>query len=72
MKIRKFALAAAALSLAASPAIAQAAFDRSSAPFEGESEMEGTSGLLIAALAAAAVVGTVIAISDSDDEPTSP
>lgn len=70
MKIRTIALATAALSLAASPAIAQAAFDRSIAPIEGESELEG-SGLLLAILGAAAVVGGIIVIAD-DDDPTSP
>ena len=70
MKIRTLALAVGALSLAASPAIAEAAFERSIAPVEGESEVQG-SGILLAALAAAAVIGGIIVIAD-DDDPTSP
>lgn len=72
MKIRTLALATAAVSLAASPAIAEAAFERSVAPVSGESELEGGSGILIAVLAAAAVIGGIIVIADDDDEPASP
>lgn len=68
MIIRNLALAAAALSLAATPAIAEAAFDRSSAPLEGESEAAGGPGLLLGILAAAAVVGGIIAVSGNDDD----
>ena len=71
MKIRNVALATAALALAASPAIAEAAFERSVAPVQGESELEGGSTVLIAVLAAAAVVAGIDVIAD-DDEPTSP
>jgi len=72
MKLRNVALATAALSLAASPAIAEAAFERSNAPVEGESELAG-SGILIAVLGAAAVIGGIILIADNDDdEPASP
>ena len=67
MKIRNFALATAALSLAASPAIAEAAFERSVAPIEGENKVGGASTLLIALLGAAAVVGGIIVVSDDDD-----
>jgi hypothetical protein len=66
MKIRTIAMAAAALSLAASPAIAEAAFDRASAPIEGESEVQG-SGILLAVLAAAAVIGGIVVIADDDN-----
>ena len=72
MKIRNVVLATAALSLAASPAIATA-FERSSAPVDGENEIAGASGVLIAVLAAAAVIGGIVIIADNDDdEPTSP
>ncbi len=67
MKFRNLALATAALSLAASPAIAEAAFERSVAPVESESELQGGSTLLIALLAAAAVVAGVVVIADDDD-----
>ena len=68
MTIRKIALAAGALALAASPAIAQANFDRAIAPVEGESELEGGSGILIAVLGAAAIVAGIIVIADDDDD----
>lgn len=71
MMFRNIALAAAAFSLAATPAIAEAAFDRSSAPLEGESEGAGGPGLLIGILAAAAVIGGIIVLAD-DDDPASP
>ncbi|MHA7819208.1 MAG: hypothetical protein ACX930_06145 [Erythrobacter sp.] len=72
MIIRNIALAAAALSLAASPAIAEAAFDRSSAPLEGESEAAGGAGVLLGILAAAAVVGGIIVAASDNDAPASP
>ena len=72
MKIRNLALATAAVSLAASPAIAEAAFERTAAPVEGESDLEG-SGIIIAVLAAAAVIaGIVIVADDGDDDAVSP
>lgn len=73
MKLRNLVAATAALSLAASPAIAQSATaDRASAPVEGESEMAGGSSTIIAILAAAAVIaGIVIAVDGGDDDPVS-
>ncbi|MEM9501315.1 MAG: hypothetical protein AAF941_05660 [Pseudomonadota bacterium] len=67
MKFRNVALATAAVSLAASPAIAQAAFERSAAPVEGES-LEGSSGIIIAVLAAAAIIAGIIIAADGDDD----
>ncbi|MEO0590718.1 MAG: hypothetical protein AAFY81_08710 [Pseudomonadota bacterium] len=67
MKIRNVAMAAAALSMAAAPALAQATFDRASAPVEGESELQGT-GVILGVLAAAAVIGGIIIIADDDDD----
>lgn len=73
MKFRNLALATAAVSLAASPAIAEAAFERTGAPVEGESELEGEGGIIIALLAAAAVIaGIIILADDGEDLPTSP
>lgn len=74
MKFRNLALATAAVSLAASPAIAEAAFDRSAAPVEGESKLEGEGSIFLAILAAAAVIAGIIVIADDDgdDLPTSP
>lgn len=75
MKFRNVLAATAALSLIASPALAQtsATADRVSAPVaQGESELEGGSGIIIAILAAAAVIaGIVIASDGGDDEPIS-
>jgi hypothetical protein len=74
MKIRTLALATAAVSLAASPAIAEAAYERANAPIEGESELAGGASIILALLAAAAVIGGIIIAVDSDGEglPTSP
>ncbi|MFL0357356.1 hypothetical protein ACI5KX_12860 [Erythrobacter sp. GH1-10] len=73
MKFRTLALATAAVSLAASPAIAEAAYDRANAPVEGESELEGESGILIAILASAAIIAGIIIVADGgEDAPTSP
>ena len=66
MKIRPMAAAAAALSLAAAPAVAEVSFDRASAPVEGESEIGG--GALLGALAIAAIIAGVIVAAQSDDE----
>jgi len=68
MKIRNIAIATAALSLAASPAIAEAAFERSVAPVDGESELAGGSGVLFGLLATAAVVGGILILADGDDD----
>ncbi len=74
MKLRTFLAATAAVSLAASPAIAQA--DRAAAPVTGESELGGEgsgTGVILALLAAAAIIaGIVIAADNDDDTPTSP
>ena len=72
MKFRNLAVATAAISLAASPAVAEATSDRAVAPVEGQSELEGESGLIIALLAAAAIIaGIIIAADSGDDDPIS-
>lgn len=72
MTFRKIALATAAVSLAASPAIAEASLERSNAPVEGEA-LEGKGGIIIALLAAAAIIaGIIIAADGSDDDAVSP
>ena len=72
MNIRNIALATAAVSLAASPAIAEASFERSVAPMEGESSIgnrdRSGSGILIALLAAAAIIAGIVLIVDDDDD----
>lgn len=74
MKFRTLLAATAAISLAASPALAQTSVtaERVAAPVQGESELEGGSGIIIAILAAAAIIaGIVIAVDGSDDTPVS-
>lgn len=69
MTFRNIALATAAVSLAASPAIAEAALERSSAPIQGEAlGEEGGSGIIIAILAAAAIIAGIIIAADGDDD----
>ena len=78
MKFRNLFAATAALSMAASPALAQSApsVDRAAAPVAGESEMggeAGAGGILLAILAAAAVVaGIVIAVGGDEDDGDDP
>ncbi len=72
MKIRTVLAATAAVSLAASPAIAQA--DRSIAPITGENALgnddDGGSGvgIILALLAAAAIIAGIVIASDNDDD----
>lgn len=61
MKFRTLAAATAALTLAASPAMAQA--DRSSAP-AGDAEELGGGSLVIAILAIAAIIAGIIIAAD--------
>jgi len=68
--VKKFFAAAAVLSLAITPAMAEISTARSVAPVEGESELAG-SGLLLALVAAAAALGVVLAVT-GDDDPVSP
>lgn len=70
MKFRFLAAAAAAVTMAATPAIAA---DRVSAPVEGESEIGGGVSIIVGLLAAAAVVlGVIVAVDDNDDSAVSP
>lgn len=71
MIYRKLVLAAATLSFAAAPVVAQASLERATSQVEGE-EIVGTSGILITVLAVAAAVAAIIIIADDDDEPVSP
>ena len=71
MKTRNVLAGAAALSLAAAPAIAQVQMDRAAAPVAGESEATGT-GIVLGVLALAAIIaGIIIAADGTDDVPTS-
>lgn len=71
MKLRNAAAAAAALTLVASPVVAQT--ERATAPVSDESEMGRGSSMILAILAIAAVIaGIIILVDDSDDEAVSP
>ncbi|MEE4536876.1 MAG: hypothetical protein V2J51_00095 [Erythrobacter sp.] len=78
MKFRNLALATAAVSLAVSPAIAEASFDRSVAPLDGESQLGGDgdgAGVIIGLLAAAAIIGGIViaaGVGDDEDDAISP
>lgn len=71
MTFRNIALATAAVSLAAAPAIGQVSFERASAPTEKESELGGGGAILGALAVAAIVAGIVVAASDDDDDSVS-
>lgn len=70
MTFRSVLAAAAAVSLAAAPAVAEANFDRLSAPVEGESEAGG-GGTLLGIFAAVAFIGGIIIAAGGDDNPVS-
>jgi len=79
MKFSKLAAIVAALSLSTAPLMAQAvksvtsSVERVGAAKEADAEkLEGSTGIIIAVLAAAAVIAGIIIIADGDDEPTSP
>jgi hypothetical protein len=66
--LKKAVFALSAVALASAPALAQGALTPANAPLSGE-EMgaEGSSGIIIGVLAAAAVIGGVIIASDGED-----
>ena len=66
MKIRTLAVAAAAMSLASAPAVAEISLDRSAAPVEDESEIGAAAGVL-GALALAGVVYAIVEATDDED-----
>lgn len=77
MRLAKFLTAVAAVSMASSAIAAPAARLSVSqarvATLTSESnEAEGSTGIIIGVLAAAAVIGGIIIIADSDDSPSSP
>lgn len=69
MKLRNVYAAAAALSLASAPAVAEVSFDRATAPVEGESEI--VPPVVIGVLAVAVIIGAVVILADEEDEPAS-
>ncbi|MEW4448609.1 hypothetical protein [Qipengyuania sp. JC766] len=75
MKVTSVLAATAAVSLAATPVVAQSVqADRASAPVSDESELGGGSGIIIGLVAAAAVIAGIIIAADNedDDAPASP
>ncbi|WP_033924129.1 hypothetical protein [Sphingomonas sp. 35-24ZXX] len=70
----RFAVAAlAALTVVATPVMAQAVNQRVSATTEEDSEAAGGTGIIIGIVAAAAVIGGIVIAADQDsDTPTSP
>jgi len=66
------AAAVAALTLTTSPVLAQATVDRAAAPVEGESEMGGSSSLLLILAIVLFGAGIYFLIDNDDDEPNSP
>ncbi|WP_417622253.1 hypothetical protein [Parasphingorhabdus sp.] len=78
MRFGKIVMAAAAASLVSAPVLAQAvqpasSVARTSATVENENDLEGGSGIIVAILAAAAVIGgIVVAVDGSSNTPTSP
>lgn len=71
MKFRTLGAAAAALSLAAAPVVAQAAPQRAAAPTEEASEMGG-SGWVLGLLALAAFIAAIIIATKGEKDPVSP
>ena len=79
MRFKKFLLAAAAVSMTASPVLAaNPAAKLSVAPASarasakaGKSELAG-GGIVVAIIAAAAVIAGIIIVADNDDDPNSP
>lgn len=69
MKFRNIAAAAAALTLVASPAVAQA--ERTSAPVSDEAELGGSSVVLAILAIAAIIAGIIIATGGGDDDSVS-
>ena len=69
MKFGKTALVASAASLAVAPIAAQAA-DRAAAPVDGESELAGNAGGILAIFGVLAIATFIFA--SGDDEPASP
>jgi hypothetical protein len=74
--LKKLIASASLLILAASPVLAQLSVDRSAVAARtaeaDESEAEGSTGIVIGVVSAAAVIGGIIIASDDEDEPTSP
>ena len=71
MKIGTVAAAAAALTLTASPVVAQSNVQRAPAPVEAPAELGGEgsgAAIILAILAAAAIIAGVVIAADSDDD----
>lgn len=71
MKFRTMAAAIAALSLTAAPAMAESV-DRASAPVTEQSEMAGSSTLLLVLAVVLFGAGIFFLVDNDDDDPDSP
>jgi predicted transporter len=71
MKFRTMAAAVAALTLTASPVLAETSVDRVAAPVEDASQMGGSSLLLILAVVLFGA-GIFFLVDNDDDDPDSP
>ncbi|MBB3033425.1 hypothetical protein [Alteriqipengyuania lutimaris] len=65
--MHKFALLATALVLASAPLAAES-LARTAAPVEGDSELGGGPGVILGAIGLAAVVATVLLVTENDDD----
>jgi len=70
MKSKAIALTFAAMAAALAPA-GTALAQRTSAPVESASELQGNNGILLAGVAAVAIIAGIIIIADDDNEPVS-
>ncbi len=72
MKFRGALAAFAAASLIAAPAVAEASFDRISAPVEGENAGGGSGGgLVLGVVAAVLIIGGIVIAAGGDSDPIS-
>ncbi len=71
MKFRNLAAAAAALSLAAAPVVAQTAPQRTASPTEEASSIDGVDWILVA-LALGLIIAAIIIATKNNDDPVSP
>jgi hypothetical protein len=71
MKFRTMAAAVAALTLTASPVLAETSVDRAAAPVEDASQMGGSSSLLLILAVVLFGAGIFFLVDNDDDDPAS-
>lgn len=68
MKMSKLSMGLACVALATAPAVAQVSMSRAVAPLSGdESELNESGGIIIGVIAAAAIIGAIVVLSDDND-----